>query len=175
MIRPITLLAAAAALAIAAGAQAQSLPKPATGPLETRLEQRKVTRAADGKEVLAPAEAVKPGELIEYTATYRNTGKQPLKNLEATLPIPSNTEFVAGSARPGVAKASLDGVTFADMPLKRRVTRAGQQVEEEVPAREYRALRWYPGELGAEKAIAYTARVKVVDDRPPSPVAGSAR
>lgn len=175
MTRRITLLAAAAALALATVAQAQIAPKPANGPLDTRLEQRKVTRAADGKEVLAPAEAVKPGELIEYTATYRNTGKQPLKNLEATLPIPSNTEFVAGSAKPGVAKASLDGMTFADMPLKRRVTRAGKQVEEEVPAREYRALRWYPGELGAEKTLAYTARVKVVDDRAPSGAAGSAK
>ena len=175
MTRRIALLAAAAALALATVAQAQPAAPRANGPLDTRLEQRKVVRAADGKEVLAPAEAVKPGELIEYVATYRNTGKQPLKNLEATLPIPSNTEFVAGSAKPGAAKASVDGVTFADMPLKRRVTRAGKQVEEEVPAREYRALRWYPGELGAEKTIAYTARVKVVDDRPPSPAAGSAK
>lgn len=156
----------AAALVFAATAQAQTAPRAANGPLETRLEQRKVT-VAGGKEAFAPAEAVRPGELIEYTATYRNTGKQPLRNLEATLPIPSNTEYVAGSARPG-AKASLDGRSFADIPLKRRVTRAGKEVEEEVPAREYRALRWYPGELGAEKTVAYTARVKVIDDRAPS-------
>jgi hypothetical protein len=38
-----------------------------------------------------------------------------------------------------------------------------------VPAREYRALRWYPGELAPEKTVAYTARVKVVDDRASSP------
>jgi uncharacterized repeat protein (TIGR01451 family) len=161
-------LLAAAALAFTASALAQNAPKAANGPLETHLEQRKVASSADGKEVLAPAEAVKPGELIEYTATYRNNGKQPLRNLEATLPIPSNTEFVAGSAKPAGAKASLDGRTFADMPLKRRVTRDGKQVEVEVPAREYRALRWFPGELGAEKTVAYTARVKVIDDRAPS-------
>ena len=165
MTRRIALLAAAAALALATVAQAQPAAPRANGPLDTRLEQRKVVRAADGKEVLAPAEAVKPGELIEYTASYRNTGKQPLRNLEATLPIPTNTEYVPGSARPGNAKASLDGVSFADIPLKRRVTREGKQVEEEVPAREYRALRWYPGELAAEKSVAYTARVKVLDER----------
>ena len=161
----LTLFLAAAALATGALAHAQGGPKP-SGPLETRLEQRKVAAAPDGKEVLAPAEAVKPGELIEYTASYRNTGKQPLRNLEATLPIPPNTEYVPGSARPANAKASLDGVSFGDIPLKRRVQRNGKQVEEEVPAREYRALRWYPGELAAEKGVAYTARVKVVDDRP---------
>jgi uncharacterized repeat protein (TIGR01451 family) len=163
-------IAIAAAGLAAAAAHAQA-PTRANGPLETRLEQQKVARAADGKEVLAPAEGVRPGEVLEYTATYRNTGKQALKNVEATLPIPSNTEFVPGSVKPGNAKASLDGRAFADMPLKRTVTRGGKQVQEEVPAREYRALRWYPGELGPEKTVAYTARVKVIDDRPPT-VAG---
>jgi uncharacterized repeat protein (TIGR01451 family) len=163
-----------AALLATAFAQAQTPPK-ANGPLETRLEQQKVTRAADGKEILVAADAVRPGEVIEYKATYRNTGPQPLRNVEATLPIPPNTEFVPGSLKPGNAKASLDGRAFADMPLKRTVTRDGKQVQEEVPAREYRALRWYPGELGAEKTLAYTARVKVVDDRPPPGAAGSAK
>jgi uncharacterized repeat protein (TIGR01451 family) len=153
-----------AVLAFATAAHAQTAPNAANGPLETRLEQRKVTLGPGGKEAYGPAEAVKPGELIEYTATYRNTGKQPVKNLEATLPIPSNTEFVIGSAKAG-AKASVDGLAFADMPLKRRVVRAGKEIEEAVPARDYRALRWYPGELGAGQALAYTARVKVIDER----------
>ena len=160
----ITLLAAA--ILAAAFAHAQTAPK-ANGPLETRLEQQKVTRAADGREVLVAADAVRPGEVIEYTATYRNTGRQPLRNVEATLPIPPNTEFVPGSLKPANAKASLDGRAFADMPLKRRVTRDGRQVQEEVPVREYRALRWYPGELAPEKTVAYTARVKVIEDRTP--------
>lgn len=142
--------------------------KAPTGPIETRLEQRKVTVGADGKEALVPAEAVKPGDVIEYTAIYRNTGKQPVRSLEATLPIPPNTEFVVGSIRPAGAKASTDGAAFANLPLKRRVTRDGKQVEEEVPTREYRALRWFPGELGADKSVSYTARVKVNDDRAPS-------
>ena len=156
----------AAAILAAGFAHAQTAPK-ANGPLETRLEQQKVTRAGDGKEVLVAAEAVQPGEVIQYTATYRNTSRQALRNVEATLPIPSNTEFVPGSLNPGNAKASLDGRAFAHMPLKRTVTRNGKQVQEEVPVREYRALRWYPGELAPEKTVAYTARVKVIDDRAP--------
>lgn len=156
-----------AVLLAAAVAHAQA-PQGAGGPLETRLQQQKVTRASDGKEVLVAADAVRPGEVIEYTATYRNTSRQALRNVQATLPIPANTELVPGSVKPGNAQASLDGRAFADMPLKRTVTRGGKQVQEDVPAREYRALRWYPGELAPEKTAAYTARVRVIDDRTPA-------
>jgi hypothetical protein len=42
--------------------------------------------------------------------------------------------------------ASLDGSAFAAVPLKRTVTRGGKPVEEQVPYREYRAIRWLAGE-----------------------------
>lgn len=134
-----------------------------SGPIESRLEQRTVVRAADGKESFAPATAVKPGDVIEYAVTYRNASRQSVRNLEATLPIPSNTEFVPGSAKPAAAKASLDSRSWADIPLKRKVLRDGREVEEQVPFREYRYLRWFPGELGGEKSMTFTARVRVVE------------
>ena len=137
----------------------------APGPLETRLAQQKVVTGADGRESLAAADTVRPGDVIEYTATYRNTGKQALRKLEATLPIPQNTELLPGTVRPATARASVDGRTFADMPLKRTVVRGGKQIQEDVPLREYRALRWYPDELGPDKTVAYAARVRVIDDR----------
>lgn len=154
----IACFAGAALLALSTVAAAQ---KAAPQPLETKIEQRKVARAADGAETLVPAEAVKPGDVIEYTATYRNTTNKPLSKLEATLPIPAETEFVPGSAKPAGAKASVDGRTFADMPLKRTVKRNGVDVEEPVPPSQYRFLRWYPGDLGGEKSVTYTARVRV--------------
>jgi uncharacterized repeat protein (TIGR01451 family) len=132
-----------------------------SGAIETTLEQRKVVRAADGRERLVPADTVKPGDVIEYAATYRNTTREPVRNLEATLPIPVHTELVPGSARR--AKASLDARDFAEIPLKRSAVREGKQVEELVPYRDYRYLRWYPGELGAEMSVTFTARVKVVE------------
>jgi uncharacterized repeat protein (TIGR01451 family) len=159
----IAIAAASATLAMAQGRD----------PVETRLEARKVTRDAEGRESLVPADAVRPGEILEYVATYRNTGKQAVTGLAATLPIPANTELVAGSARPANAHASLDGRTFAPMPLKRRVVRDGKSVEEEVPAREYRYLRWFPGELGGEKSLAFAARVRVVEAPPGEPRAGN--
>jgi uncharacterized repeat protein (TIGR01451 family) len=152
----------AAAAAICAGSVLPLCAQQAD-PVQTRLEARKVVLAADGKETFASANAARPGDLIEYVATYRNTGKQPVKNLVATLPIPENTEFVPGSPRPENAKAGLSQEAFADIPLKRTVTRNGVQVEDAVPFREYRYLRWFPGELGADKTVVFSARVKVID------------
>jgi uncharacterized repeat protein (TIGR01451 family) len=135
------------------------------GPVETRLEARKVMVAADGRETFAAAESARPGDVIEYVATYRNTGREPVRNLEATLPIPANTELVPGSARPAGARASVDARDFRDPPLMRTVQRDGRALEEAVPLREYRALRWYPGELAGEKAVSFVARVRIVDER----------
>lgn len=160
--------AALSALAFALALPALAQQKAAPQPLDTRLEARKVVAAADGKETLAAAENAKPGDVIEYTATYRNTTAQPLRNLEATLPIPPNTEYIPGSARPATAKATADGKEFLVPPLKRRVKRNGVDVEEQVPLRDYRSLRWYPGVLDGGKAVTYTARVRVIDDRAPS-------
>jgi uncharacterized repeat protein (TIGR01451 family) len=152
-------VAAVAMLVVAAAAIAQN-----NGAIETRLEARKIVRGADGGETFAPAQSAKPGDVIEYVATYRNTTAQPVRNLEATLPIPANTEVVAESARPSTAKASVDSVSFAVMPLTRKVKRNGGETEELVPAREYRYLRWYPGELAGGKSAVFSARVKVINE-----------
>jgi uncharacterized repeat protein (TIGR01451 family) len=146
--------------AVATVARAQS----AAGPLESRLDARKVVMEA-GAERLVDAKDAKPGDVIEYVATYRNTGKEPIRDLQATLPIPVETEWLSGSARPSGAQASLDGQAFAATPLKRKVKRGAQEVEEVVPLREYRALRWRLAELAPGKSVTYTARVRVVDDR----------
>lgn len=133
------------------------------GPVESQLEARKVVRAAGGRESFADARDAKPGDVIEYVATYRNAGAAPVRNLEATLPIPAHTELVPGSIRPAAARASLDAARFEAPPLKRSVTRDGRRVEEEVPLREYRYLRWQVPQLAPREAVAFTARVRVVE------------
>jgi uncharacterized repeat protein (TIGR01451 family) len=157
-----TLACLAMALAAAQGAFAQKAPEP----LESRLAARKVV-VVDGRESLVDAANARPGDVIEYTATYRNAGKSAITGLQATVPVPPQTEFIPGSAVPANAKASLDGRAFADIPLKRNVVRDGKQVEEPVPTREYRALRWFAGDLGSGKTATFAARVRVIDDRPP--------
>jgi len=163
MNRWIRAAAAAALAACLAPAQAQR----AGTDVETRLEARKIVAAADGKETYVAADQARPGDVIEYVATYRNTTRQPVRNLDGTLPIPQQTEFLPGSQNPAQANASLDGKTYSPMPLTRKVKRDGVTVDEAVPARDYRFLRWHADVLGAEKSVTFTARVRVIDDRAP--------
>lgn len=140
----------------------------AAGGVESKLEVGKVV-LKDGKESIEPAAAARPGDLLQYVASYTNKGRTGVTNLEATLPIPPNTELVIESIKPSGAKASTGGSTFSDVPLKRKVRQAnGAEFEQVVPAREYRTLRWYPGALAAGATVSFTARVKVVDDRQPA-------
>lgn len=160
-------LVALAVLAAAFTAAGPALAQKAGAPLETRLVARKVVKA-EGGERLVEATDARPGDVIEYEATYRNTGSGAITGLLATIPVPPQTEYLPGTARPAGAKASLDGRDFADIPLKRTVQREGRRVEEQVPSREYRYLRWSAGVLAGGQTAAFSARVKVIDDRTPS-------
>ena len=130
--------------------------------VEAKLAAFKVTLDADKKEVLAPADKVAPGDLLEYQVVYQNNGKSQLKQLTATLPMPVGMTYVAGSAKPANAMASTDGKTFAAMPLKRMVKKADGKLEEQVvPLSEYRALRWKLGELAEKGKAEVSARSSV--------------
>ena len=156
----------AAVMAVTVFAHAAPAAAQQSDPIETRLDARKVVTAADGKEGFAAADAARPGDVIEYTATYRNVGKQPVRNLEATLPIPANTELVASSAVPAATRASADARTFESFPLKRKVKRGGVDVEEALPLSEYRALRWAAGDLAPGRTVSFRARVRVIEGEP---------
>lgn len=117
---------------------------------------------SQGKESLSPANEVKPGELVEYRAVYTNAGATPARQMLATLPVPAGMELVARTASPAKVEASLDGRTFAPVPLVRRVTQAdGRIVTREIPLAEYRALRWPLGTLGPKASRTVTARMRV--------------
>ena len=158
--------AAAALLAamVAGGAHAQ--PAKAADPIEVRLESRLVTKAADGKDAFASADRARPGDVVEYVATYRNTSRQAVSNLQATVPIPGDMEFIAGSAQPASANASTDGRAYAPLPLRRKVERNGVQAEELVPAGDYRYLRWTVPSLAPDATVRFTARARIRDERP---------
>jgi uncharacterized repeat protein (TIGR01451 family) len=144
-----------------------ALPLAAQGPeqngVQTRLDVHKVTRAADGRESVVPADSAKPGDILEYVVTYQNTSNAAVRDFVATLPIPQATEYIPSSAKPATAKASLDARTFDALPLKRKVLRNGRDVEEAVPLAEYRYLRWLAPELGANKSLTFVARVRVIE------------
>lgn len=81
----------------------------------------------------------------------------------ATLPVPEGAmSYLAGSAAPKAVQASLDGKTFAPLPLTREVMRKGLRVVERVPASEYRFLRWNLGDLAPGQAVTVSSRMKVI-------------
>jgi len=145
-------------------------PKP---DVESILTSKKVVVGADKKETLVEAKDVKPGEIIEYQATYTNKGQARVTNLTASLPIPEGTEFLRASAKPTLGvKASLGDGKFDAIPLKRKVkTPDGKEVEQEVPLAQYRVLQWNLGELAPGKSTTVSARVRISDAPAPAPAA----
>lgn len=135
----------------------------AAEPLQIKLVRSKVV-LENGREVMQSAAVAKPDEILEDAATYTNTSKSALKSVEATLPVPPNTELVVASVNPTNAKASIDGKRFSKLPLTRKVRQSnGVEVEQTVPVSEYRYLRWYPGELAPGKSLTFSARFKVAN------------
>jgi len=154
-------LVAVATLAAAAVTSTAAVVR-ADGNVAVTLAAQRVEALPGGGESLAPADQAKPGDVIEYRATYRNSGASNARQLAATLPIPAGSEYIARSASPAPAFASLDGRTFSPLPLKRRVHLAdGRDVMQEVPAREYRSLRWTLGTLPARTERTVRARVRL--------------
>ena len=131
--------------------------------LAISLTAKKVVTQSDGKEKLVAADRAFPGEVIQYDALYVNQSAKPLTSVAPTLPIPSGMVFVPDSASPALSEASLDGRKFEPLPILRKVRMpSGEEKEIEVPATEYRALRWKAGDLAAGARTTITARTKLV-------------
>ena len=134
--------------------------------LAISLTAKKVVVQADGKEKLIAAERAFPGEVIQYDAQYVNQSAKPLTSVAPMLPIPNGMEFVPQSASPAPSEASLDGRQFEPLPIMRKVRMpSGEEKEIEVPATEYRALRWKAGDLAAGATTTITARTRLVSNR----------
>lgn len=123
------------------------------------LTQFKVIKGVDGTEQLQDAASVKPGDTLEYKATYTNNTGKTVTGLVADLPIPEGLDYLPRSAKPGAAlvkAASADGV-FATEPLTHTIS--GRT--EPVPYSDYRSLRWTLGQLPANGIATVTARARV--------------
>lgn len=132
------------------------------GDVTAELAAFKVLVKPNGKEVMEPTERVQPGDVVEYRAVYRNRGKKPVKEVLATLPIPAGMAYQPNTAGPAVVHASVDGQTFAPVPLRRQIRLADGRMEtQEVPYAEYRFLRWDLESLAVGKDKTVRARVQV--------------
>jgi uncharacterized repeat protein (TIGR01451 family) len=125
------------------------------------MQAFKVVATAKGTD-LVPTDKAQPGDTIEYQVAYRNRGRTPARDVVATLPVPAGAmAYVPESAAPAIVTATVDGKEFAAVPLQRTVTRDGRRVTENVPASEYRALRWKLGELAAGQAVTVKSRMHI--------------
>jgi uncharacterized repeat protein (TIGR01451 family) len=136
----------------------------AAEPLTNTLTVHRIALHTDGHESLEPAASARPGELLEYVAEFHNAGASTARGLSATLPLPAGTEFISASQRPAGALASVDGVKFEAIPLKRTVREADGLHEVLVPLNEYRFLRWPATELPSGATYSVSARVAVASN-----------
>ena len=144
--------------------------------LTSELKVSSVVKQADGSEALAPAQTVKPGDLLQYSTVYTNSTPRAVSRLVTNLPIPAGTEWVATGTLPSAVSASLDGKVFAPVPLMRKTRRAdGQWVDVPVPLAEYRSLRWPEQQLAAGTSFTTTARVRMISAPTPATSASAAR
>jgi uncharacterized repeat protein (TIGR01451 family) len=134
-----------------------------SGDIIVELSAKKVVKGPDNKEKYESAEKSVPGDIIEYRVVYRNNGKNPVKDLAGTLPVPQGMEYIPSTATPDKVSASLDGKAFGTVPLKRKVrTVNGKEETRDIPYSEYRFLRWDLSSLEAGRESVTVARVRVI-------------
>jgi uncharacterized repeat protein (TIGR01451 family) len=128
----------------------------------------------DGKTVKTPAVDAKPGDVIEYRATYANNSKAPIERLLALVPIPEGTTLIEKSISPEAASASVDAVTFAPVPLVRTIKLAnGTTRTEAVPLSDYRSVRWALTNIAAGQPVTVSVNVRVNSLPSLAPLAGA--
>lgn len=116
---------------------------------------------------------VKPGEVLEWRLVAENRTQAPLQRVVLVIPIPKETFYLEGTARPlelmgqqVLPEFSFDGgKTFALPPLKRKVkvVEGGQEVEKEivVDPKEYTHARWVIPVLGPGAKVQVALRTQV--------------
>ena len=79
-----------------------------------------------------------------------------MTNLAVTLPVPTSMVYI-GEASPMPTLATLDGKTFEAIPIKRIID--GKEVQ--IPASQYRAVRWVIPNLAAQQEATVSMNAKV--------------
>jgi len=149
----------------------------AASPLRLSLVSFKVVpiKQEDGKviERLLPAAEVKPGDVLEWVLEAENIGQAPLLDVALTIPIPPNTVYIPGSAKPLKLDEkhvieplfSYDGVHFGKPPLKREIkVKEGDRIVTKivvVPPEDYTHVRWVVPRLDPGQKVKVSLRTKV--------------
>lgn len=148
----------------------------AASPLMLHLKSYRVVLEKDeGKivEKLLPAGEVSPGDVVEWILTAKNVSEAVLENVILTIPIPSNTFYLEGTAVPLkmgedqiiMPLFSYDGVNFSRPPLKRIVKiKTNGRITTKVllvPPKSYTHVRWIVPKLDPGQEIQVRLRTVV--------------
>jgi uncharacterized repeat protein (TIGR01451 family) len=141
-----TLAALALALpAVPAAAQRASAPSPNGEALVISASNR--SAAADAARGAARRDsAVRAGDVLRYTLTFRNIVNRPIRGVKLENPIPAGLQFVVGSAKSTREDAKVEfsadgGKTFSPAPSESVVV-DGLTVVRPIPAERFTHVRW---------------------------------
>jgi uncharacterized repeat protein (TIGR01451 family) len=115
---------------------------------------------------LEKVNAVKPGEILDWTLTSENGGDAAALNYKAVARIPKGTEFVAGTAKAEGANTvySIDnGKSFSDKPTIEEKQTDGTVKRVAAPVAMYTDIRYEwsdPLAQGGKRSASYKVRVK---------------
>lgn len=147
---------AVALLAIPATALAQ----PVEITAHAMVEQRKA--AADGTTRITLAAArVTPGDRIVYQLSYRNSGREPARDLVIANPVPANMTYAGAAEGSAEPELSVDGTTFGS--LAQLTVRAADGRVRPALATDVRVVRWRlatPVAAGGAGQVAFRAVLK---------------
>jgi len=128
--------------------------------LEHKAEQTESFTDADGVERTRLVEAgrVLPGEPIQFTVIYTNTGAEPAEDITITNPVPDHMDYVEGSAAGNETSItfSVDGGTNFNEPQDLAVTDEEGTLRRATAA-DYTHVRWV---IGGDVAPAASGEVQ---------------
>ncbi len=125
-------------------------------PLIVDLKVYAVNEGTDGGERLVETSEARPGQLLEYRATFSNVSTNALRGVTPEIPVPEGLVILPEAVVPEAQSASLDGVAFVPLPL---VSGNG----EPVPAERIRSIRWAPVNLQPTDEITVSLRARVAE------------
>jgi len=137
------------------------LPQEEKGKLNLKIKAQKEVRIKENGKIvskLIPVKKVKRGDIILYTISYTNTGKENLNNPSIIDPIPEGTVYMKGSAGGKNAEIFFSingGQTYQKPPVTYTVWKKDGSTEKRIASPEmFTHVKWIinkklkPGESG---------------------------
>jgi uncharacterized repeat protein (TIGR01451 family) len=159
-------LRAGAATAAVLACAASALGEAGSIELRARAEKRVLLQAADGtaQETFVPVAKVLPGDVVAYTIEARNVSPRDADRVVITDPIPSQMQYLDGSADAAGAALlfSVDGGFRFDVPEKLTVANEDGTRRPAV-ASDYTHVRWVfaaPLAPAEQRSVRFLARLE---------------